>query len=172
MHESVRQANHKVINQHLMELLSRLNAHSIAFYYPMPNEVDPLPTLQHMLRIGKQTSLPCILEPNAPMAFVEWTPQDHLLKNVDYNFFQPLVENGICTPEIIIVPTLSFDDAGNRLGYGKGFYDYTLAQLLPEVTAIGLCYSCLNLKYLPHEPHDQKLDYAVTEKGIIRFSRR
>lgn len=69
--------------------------------------------------------------------------------------------------DIIIVPTLGFDDTGKRLGYGLGNYDKFLVNQ-PHATTIGLAYANAEVKpSLPVESHDVKLDCVITEDGVV-----
>jgi len=67
--------------------------------------------------------------------------------------------------DLAIIPGVSFDEKGNRLGRGKGYYD----RLLPNIKAfkIGVCFDFqVNCK-IPTESHDTKMDMIITEKGIL-----
>lgn len=73
--------------------------------------------------------------------------------------------------DMILVPMLAFDEEGNRLGYGAGYYDKFLSLLRPNCIKIGLCFELgRRSELLPAEPHDIKLDFIVTEEGIQRFN--
>lgn len=65
---------------------------------------------------------------------------------------------------ICIVPCLSYDEYGYRIGYGKGYYDRFLSSF--EGTKIGLCYSDFKSNRLPRGKYDVKLDVIITEKGV------
>ena len=65
-----------------------------------------------------------------------------------------------------LVPGLSFDREGYRLGYGKGYYDRFLAAFPGK--AVGLCYEELILPRLPRSPLDQRVGWLVTEAGAER----
>ncbi len=82
----------------------------------------------------------------------------------------PLASAPEVEPDVLLVPLLAFDKAGYRLGYGGGFYDATLAMLRAKktITAIGVAYSGQEVADVPHEAHDMKLDYVMTEKGIVK----
>ena len=74
----------------------------------------------------------------------------------------------IATPkdiDIIIVPGIAFDKTGARVGFGKGCYD----MFLPKTKAvkIGFCYDFQLADSVPSDKHDIKMDYIITEKGII-----
>lgn len=66
---------------------------------------------------------------------------------------------------LCIVPALSFDKKGFRLGYGGGYYDRFLS--LHSVDTLGLCYECCYAESLPAEPHDIKIRCVLTENGFI-----
>ncbi len=67
--------------------------------------------------------------------------------------------------DLAIIPGVSFDKVGNRLGRGKGYYD----RLLPKIKAfkIGTCFSFQLSEEIPTEPHDTKMNLVVTENGIL-----
>ena len=67
------------------------------------------------------------------------------------------------------MPLAGFDRAGNRLGYGGGFYDRTLAMLRAQgpAVAIGLAYGVQEIESIPVEVTDAPLDLIVTDRGVI-----
>lgn len=76
-------------------------------------------------------------------------------------------ENEALTPAdigIFIVPGLAFDAAGNRLGYGRGWYDQALA---PHALVIGVCFDCQIVAHVPVEPHDKPVTLVVTESRTL-----
>jgi 5-formyltetrahydrofolate cyclo-ligase len=77
-------------------------------------------------------------------------------------------DGDIATPDIMLVPLLAFDRNGNRLGYGGGYYDRTLATL-PQSLAIGCAFSAQELDDVPVEDYDAPLAAIATELGVRRF---
>ena len=76
-------------------------------------------------------------------------------------------------PDVVLVPLVAFDRRGNRLGYGAGYYDRTLErlrQMSARLHVIGVAYAFQEVESIEPEPHDQKLDVIVTEKGVILCS--
>lgn len=71
--------------------------------------------------------------------------------------------------DVMIVPGLAFGPAGERLGYGKGYYDRVLPQLAPGALRVGVAFEA-QLAPLPTGPRDHPVDKVITEKGE-RFSR-
>lgn len=72
------------------------------------------------------------------------------------------------TLDVVLVPLLAGDRKGNRLGYGKGFYDRFLHQLRPDAACFGLLYDAGLFDEIPAEPHDCPLDGFITEKQVLR----
>ena len=82
---------------------------------------------------------------------------------------EPLREALEVTPDLLFVPLAAFDRAGNRIGYGAGFYDRKLRQLraMKPVCAVGVAYAAQEFPAIPSESHDESLDYVLTERGLI-----
>lgn len=70
--------------------------------------------------------------------------------------------------EVVFVPLLAYDQSGNRVGFGKGFYDSYLSKLKPEVIKIGLSFYPPEERIQP-EPHDVRLDYCITPEKVFTF---
>lgn len=76
----------------------------------------------------------------------------------------PIIED--VEPDVIIVPGIVFDLKGNRIGYGKGYYDCFLSN--KTGIKIGLCYDFQLYNSIPNEKHDIKMDIIITENRIIK----
>ncbi|NBW28614.1 MAG: 5-formyltetrahydrofolate cyclo-ligase [Flavobacteriaceae bacterium] len=93
------------------------------------------------------------------------------IKKNEYNISEPV--DGIEVPsnkmEVVFVPLLAYDKNGNRVGYGKGFYDKFLAECNPNTIKIGL--SFFNPEELISDINatDIQLNYCVTPKRTIKF---
>lgn len=72
--------------------------------------------------------------------------------------------------DMVVVPAIAYDRHGNRVGRGKGYYD----RLLHDTRAIkvGVAYDFQLIDDIEAVPHDVAVDYVITERGIIRTSRR
>ncbi len=83
----------------------------------------------------------------------------------------PLSETKIAAHEceVILVPGLAFDMAGNRLGQGGGWYDRTLERSRQKgrPLVIGICFSCQIIETVPCEKHDARMDFVVTEDRVL-----
>jgi len=94
------------------------------------------------------------------------------IKKNKYNIPEPV--DGIPIPaeniEVVFIPLLAFDKNGNRVGYGKGFYDTFLASCKPETIKIGLSFFEAETRIISDIfEGDIALDYCVTPKQVYRF---
>ena len=93
------------------------------------------------------------------------------IKKNSYNVPEPI--DGLEVPDakidIVFVPLLAYDKQGNRVGYGKGFYDNFLSKCKPETIKIGLSFFPPEEKIEDVSESDVKLDFCVTPEGIIEF---
>ena len=72
-------------------------------------------------------------------------------------------------PEVWLVPGVAFDISGGRLGWGGGVYDRMLSGI--SAVTIGIGYDLQLQERVPLEPHDQLMDFIVTEKRVIKVAR-
>jgi 5-formyltetrahydrofolate cyclo-ligase len=93
------------------------------------------------------------------------------LKINEYGIPEPM--DGIEVPthkiDVVFVPLLAYDTKGNRVGYGKGFYDTFLRECKPDLITIGLSYFDPEQTIEDISDSDVKLDYCVTPFGVIQF---
>lgn len=68
--------------------------------------------------------------------------------------------------DLVVVPGLAFTLAGDRLGYGRGYYDRFLATLAPGTCTVGACFAELVVDALPVEPHDRRVHRVVTDTAL------
>ena len=66
--------------------------------------------------------------------------------------------------EVVVVPGMSFDDEGHRLGRGRGYYDRFLEQV-PEAYTIGVCYHFQRVAHVPTDPYDRAVDEVVSNRA-------
>lgn len=72
--------------------------------------------------------------------------------------------------DVVLVPLLTFDQKGNRVGYGKGFYDKFLYQCREDVLKVGLSYFEPEERITDADEKDVALDYCITPNTIYNFS--
>ncbi|AWG21007.1 5-formyltetrahydrofolate cyclo-ligase [Flavobacterium faecale] len=94
------------------------------------------------------------------------------IKKNEYNIPEPV--DGLEVPsskiDVVFLPLLAFDQKGNRVGYGKGFYDNFLTQCKPETIKIGLSFFEPETQIEGVFEGDIALDYCVTPKQIYTFN--
>jgi len=147
-------------------------------YWPFREEIDARPLFHHFHARGHQCGLPVITGATSgdnirPLVFRPWRPEMKLAKgrlgepvpapDADYG-------TGELSPDILLVPLLAFDRRLYRIGYGGGHFDATIAGLraTKPIIAAGLAYSAQEVDLVPNEPHDQRLDWIITERGARR----
>ena len=150
----------------LLDVLGPHLGRPLSGYWPMPTEIDPRPALEAAARHGP-VALPVVEGPGRPLAFRRWVPGAALVPG-GFGTQVPETPEEV-VPEVLVVPCLAFTARGERLGYGGGFYDRTLAGLRARgpVTAIGFAFAAQRVEALPTEPTDERLDLIVTEAGLV-----
>lgn len=87
-----------------------------------------------------------------------------------YNIKEPVMKNKPSAKNcinLVLIPGLAFDQKGNRLGFGKGFFDRYLKQLPSSAVKTALAFEMQIVKSVPSKRHDIKMDYIITEDRII-----
>ena len=136
-------------------------------YYPVNFEIDDLELLKKFEKNKFNISLP-VTKKNFQMDFYKWSFSDPLKVN-KYGIPEPETKN-IVYPDVLLVPLVAFDKNLNRLGYGGGYYDRLIKKLSKKkkIMKIGLAFSAQKIDKVPINMYDQKLDYIVTNKYIVK----
>ena len=142
---------------------------AISGFWPIRDEIDPRPLLRALDERGCVCALPAIVAMDQPLEFRRWQPGDALVRG-RFGTSEPAADAEIVTPAMLLVPLLAFDRRGNRLGYGAGFYDRSIASLrrAGPAVAIGLAFAGQEVDNVPHDPADVPLDWLITETGALR----
>ena len=150
-------------------LIDRFGRGVYAAYLPIRSEISPLPLIAALHDAGQPTAMPVTPAEGHPLSFRSWAVGD-ALEDGPYGTRQPPVGDPPVLPNVILAPLLAFDRAGWRLGYGGGFYDRYIARVFKfkKVITVGLAFSFQELKTVPRNKFDQKLDIILTDKGIIK----
>ncbi len=146
---------------------NKYNFKNFGGYYPTSYEIDDLEILKLLEKRNCNISLP-IIRKNNQMDFFEWSSSDPIKIN-KYGIPEP-ISSKILYPDILLVPLVAYDNDLNRLGYGGGFYDRYIYKIekIKKIVKIGLAFSYQKLKKVPIGSHDQKLDFIITEKKILK----
>ena len=142
-------------------------ASTLLMYYPVKGEANILDIAQIALSEGKKVAFPVCHKETLEMDFFAVASLSDLKKG-SYGIPEP---DGSCdiitdfSSTVCLVPALSFDRQGFRIGYGKGYYDRFLEK--HPVYSAGLVYSPLLTDILPKEATDKKVDVIITEKEVL-----
>jgi 5-formyltetrahydrofolate cyclo-ligase len=137
----------------------------VAGFWPLAGEIDPRPLLYLLAAGGWRLCLPVTPERGSPLRFAGWKPGDPLLPG---RFGTCYPAGAEIRPDFLLVPLLAFDAAGNRLGYGGGYYDRSFADL-PQAFRLGCAFSAQLVGHVPTGPKDLPLHAIATETGCRRF---
>ena len=156
---------------HIRTLLEDIGKCKIGSYFPFRNEISTKLIHELLFSLGFEISLPCINDKNQNLIFRNWKVSDDLVKNT-YGIFQPQEDAIEDHPEMIIVPLVGFSMLGYRLGYGGGYYDRFIdaKNKADKIITVGFGYTFQEVDDLPIEPHDQKLNWILTEKYLYKVA--
>lgn len=151
------------------------NSQHIALYLANDGELDTYPLIQALWQLNKTVYLP-VLHPfvSGYLLFVQYDSSTLLYPN-KFAIPEPLAECNRLMPvtqlDIIFTPLVAFDQNGNRLGMGGGFYDRTLSQLpaASRCQVIGLAHACQQVDAVPTEAWDVPLQQIITPEQSLHF---
>ncbi|OOF13719.1 MULTISPECIES: 5-formyltetrahydrofolate cyclo-ligase [unclassified Salinivibrio] len=164
--EQQERAAHAVMTR-FMALPSVIASQHIALYLSFDGELDTAPLINACWQAGKSVYLP-VVHPfsQGHLLFLHYTPTTPMQSN-RYGIAEPKLDIRYLLPthqlEVIATPLVAFDDCGQRLGMGGGYYDRTLALCAhPSATAVGLAHDCQHWGQLPTEQWDMPLPHVLT----------
>ncbi|MCB0769765.1 MAG: 5-formyltetrahydrofolate cyclo-ligase [Flavobacteriales bacterium] len=132
-------------------------------FLPMGSEVDLFPLLDRAVAKGIAVYAPKTLKDRA-LEHYRYNGEEHLIPGVFGTRHPAGNEPYTGTFDTILVPGLAFTAAGDRLGYGAGYYDTFLPQH-PEAFTVGVCFPFQVVDALPVEPHDRAVHRVITGTG-------
>lgn len=139
----------------------------VGAFFSTAGEINTLPTLEGILRDGKRLYLPKVVKNETRFDF-------HPVKDLKslapgpFGILEPHGHKAAPWKELdmVLVPGLAFDRKGNRLGFGKGYYDRVLPLLGKSTLIVGLGYSFQVVKQVPVTPEDVPMTALLTEEGF------
>ena len=164
--ESRKQKSQAIVEA-LIELSLFKDAMTIATYLPLESEVD----LSRLLRLEHRSK--CFVAPrtlpNFKLSFHRVTSSDTL--EIGFGDVQQPTESAeslsVGKIELFLVPLVACDRQGNRLGFGKGYYDRALADAPGYKLGIG--FHCQLVDHVPFEYYDVPMNGFISEEGLIQF---
>lgn len=155
----------------------------IALFLAQDGELNTQECIEYLWHdTSHEVYLPVLkTRPNLKMAFALYQPQSKMIKN-QFGIEEPKQEHGKhltgAELDLVMVPLVGFDNQGNRLGMGGGFYDRTFEFKLEQDKAnkhikpklIGWAHECQKVAILPKEKWDVPLNGVITENGYLEFN--
>ena len=161
----------EAIYRHVVSLPAYQTARTVCAYVGMAHEIDTKPLIKRMLADGKRVGVPLCVGKGV-MEMREIGGLDELQAGT-WGILEPSPNAPLLQPDEIdlgLIPCVSGNEAGQRLGYGGGFYDAYLAKA-PFLRVL-LCRNAMMTAPIPMEPHDAAMDIVVSEDGAVHCRSR
>lgn len=158
------------LHVHIKPLIDSFITQNVSIFQPYNNEIDTNNLITLLFSKKISISLPCIDEDSNQMIFRELKEGEELVKG-KYGILEPSDKNKVIIPSVLFIPLLAFDDNGNRLGYGGGYYDKYIEELENNENVsikIGVGYSFQKINEVPNNSMDKKLNWILTEKYLYK----
>lgn len=140
----------------------------VAGFWPIRDEIDARPLLDRLRQKGHALCLPVMVGPNLIFRRLD---RDADLVPAGFGCMEPGPDAQEMRPDVLLMPLAGFDARGNRIGYGRAFYDNAIAGLekTGPLLCIGLAFSIQEVDRVPVEAHDKPLNGILTEHGYRAF---
>ena len=162
------------ITERLLSMPGMDSWETLFVYVNFRSEVETFQLIQRCLEKDKRVVVPLVDSAQSTMIALQVT---NLEEDLQPGYFDipepdPVKTSRVDGKEIdvVVLPGSVFDIEGGRLGYGGGYYDRFLVNDAPQACRIGLAFELQVVPAVPLEPHDQRLDYLVTEKRTITIT--
>ncbi|SRR5579871_253853 len=136
----------------------------VGLCWPFQAEFDARPAAGFFREQGARLALPSVVAKGQPLEFYEWWPGAPLRTGV-YGLEVPDGTERLL-PDALLVPPVGIGSRGDRLGYGGGFFDRTLAALAPRPITVAHPFELSRIPSTDPQPHDILMDFVVTEAGV------
>ena len=141
---------------------------SFGAYLSHDNEIPTRHLIRHALAWNAACAVPAWDAETKSYQFYAFHAQTKLVKG-RHGIREP--ENRILIStaalQLLLIPGVAFDAAGNRVGHGKGYYDALLKQAAPNAIKVGVCYDWqITPAPIPAESHDIPVDFLLTDRRI------
>jgi 5-formyltetrahydrofolate cyclo-ligase len=134
---------------------------AVGFFWPIRGEPDLRSQIGAWLAHDerRRAALPVIT--GATLEFHQWAPQAPM--RAGQHGIPVPAQGRVVQPDCLLIPCLGFDADRYRLGYGGGYYDRTLASLVPWPLAVGIAFEATRVASIQPRPHDIRLDVVLTD---------
>ncbi len=166
----------RLIKEKLFSLPEYREAGKIMFFITFGTEIDTRAMVEETISSGKVALAPRPVPEKRemiPSQIIDW---ERDLVPGAYNIPEPgdhaLRPCGVETIDLLIVPGVAFDEKGNRLGYGGGYYDRFFPLLRPRVPLVAPTFELQVVDEVPVDEWDRRVDIIITETRIIECRNR
>lgn len=164
------------IADHVMALEDIAKARAVMVYMHTPVEVRTDGLIGKLRVNSARIIVPYCRDVSLSLGIAEITDEAAQLRMGAHSIREPVEEirDKFMRSDLqaIIVPAVSFDRQGGRLGHGKGYYDNFLRELAGRVPFIGIAFQCqMSDEVFPFDYHDVPMTHVVTEEGVV-YNRR
>ncbi len=164
-----RAAKSRAIGEKLFALPEFISARVVMFFASFRSEVDTVPMIRRALKSGKRVILPKVK--GRALELFEIIDYESDVVPGAWGIPEPAGSRPVDLAQIdfIVTPGAAFDEQGNRLGYGAGYYDKILSSF--KGTSTALAFEAQIVKQVPVDAHDIPVRKIVTEKRVITTQR-
>jgi 5-formyltetrahydrofolate cyclo-ligase len=162
-----RRAKSEAVAARFLALPELDDARIVMAFWSFGSEVDTAPLLEGLLEEGRAAAMPRV--EGVEVVPVAYRPGDEM-RQTSFGAFEPVAGRVLDMTELdlVVVPGVAFDVAGQRVGYGGGFYDRLLPRLRAGVPAVAVAFSIQLVPEVPAGGTDRLVDAIVTEREVIR----
>lgn len=142
----------------------------LVLYSPIRKEVNTESIFSLAKNLGKRTGFPVTLTSIMKLLLFEVDELEELEIGAYGINEPPFLEGNLISLDkidLLIMPGIAFDENGYRVGYGGGYYDRLTIEDGFRAVKAALAFDLQIVKSVPHEPHDVKVDYIITESRMI-----
>lgn len=158
--------------QHLIELTKEQRYACVMVYIPFRSELNIWQYIEWCWQQGIEVLVPlCDVAAHTMTCYPLYNKEQ--LKKGAYGIMEPdteQLEPSKAVPQAVLVPGLAFNDQGNRLGYGGGYYDRYYEKMQAATSWIGVAFEQQLVEEIPVDHYDIILNFVVSNKGIEMFS--
>jgi len=137
-------------------------------YIPLGNETDTAYITEKAIADGKRVCFP-VTDKESGEITACFADRKTVFEKGAFSVSEPQ-NSKLADPEkidAVVVPGIAFDRFGTRVGFGKGCYDRFLKKT--DAVRIGYCYENQIVNTIPADKHDVRMDYIISECGIIKI---
>ncbi|HHT96611.1 MAG TPA: 5-formyltetrahydrofolate cyclo-ligase [Clostridiales bacterium] len=177
LRDNIEDENRNIFNERIYKTLISnelyKNSKAIYAYMSFDSEVDTVKLSEHILNNNKELYLPRIN--GKDMDFYKVNDLSSLVKS-KFGLLEPddddnNIDKYIYSKKdkkLMIIPGIAFDLNGNRIGYGGGYYDKFLNKYNDSFIKVAIAYDIQLVNHINNEGHDIKVDYILTNKGLLK----